>query len=261
MTAVLASPFVERRRRAAELAERWPFAAEVLRVYSTIAAVQADAFEAARDDPPATLDAAPGWIAERVIPRVIAATVAVAPEPLVAEAQSLLYGGDAAGVVAAWLAEEELPPARAFLARAASAPVLEAAPGLLPPPLEPSPRRCPACGALPQVSIFTSSGEALVTGQRRLQCSRCAATWSYARMTCAGCGEDISSRLPILADHDAFPHLRVDACDTCRTYLISVDQAKEPSAVPLVDELAALPLDLAARERGLRKVTPNLVGM
>ena len=261
MTAVLASPFAERRRRAAELAERWSYAAEVLRVYAAIAAVQEEAFAAAQAEPPATLDAALALVAERVMPRVIAATVAAAPEPLAAEAQTLLYGGDLAAPAAAWLAGEELTPARAFLARAATAPILEAVPGLLPPPLEASPRRCPACGALPQLSLFTQSGEALLTGQRRLHCSRCATTWSYPRMTCAGCGENSTGRLPILADHDAFPHLRVDGCETCRTYLVTVDLAREPQAVPVVDELAALPLDLVARERGLRKITPNLVGM
>jgi formate dehydrogenase maturation protein FdhE len=30
--------------------------------------------------------------------------------------------------------------------------------------------------------------------------------------------------------------------------------------VPIVDELAALPLDFAAAERGYRKITPNVMG-
>jgi formate dehydrogenase maturation protein FdhE len=57
-----------------------------------------------------------------------------------------------------------------------------------------------------------------------------------------------------------FPNLRVAGCDTCRRYLIEVDLAQDGRAVPEVDELAALPLDLYAADQGLTKVTPNLMG-
>jgi len=57
-----------------------------------------------------------------------------------------------------------------------------------------------------------------------------------------------------------FPHLRIAGCQTCRRYLIEVDLAREGRAVPEVDELAALPLDLYAADQGLTKVTPNLMG-
>ena len=46
----------------------------------------------------------------------------------------------------------------------------------------------------------------------------------------------------------------------CRRYLLTVDLPKDPSAVPVVDELAALPLDLFVQERGFKKITPNLMG-
>jgi FdhE protein len=57
-----------------------------------------------------------------------------------------------------------------------------------------------------------------------------------------------------------FPHLRIDACATCERYLLDVDLSRDPRAVPEVDELAALPLDLYAAEHGLSKITPNLMG-
>jgi FdhE protein len=57
-----------------------------------------------------------------------------------------------------------------------------------------------------------------------------------------------------------FPHIRIEACDTCRRYLLNIDLAADPAAVPVVDELAALPLDLYARERGYSKIIPNLMG-
>jgi FdhE protein len=110
------------------------------------------------------------------------------------------------------------------------------------------------------VSVFVDSGEALVTGQRRLICARCANEWVYPRMTCVACGETEGSRLVVLADPDQLPHLRVDACERCKRYIVSVDARLEGHAVPIVDEIAALPLDMTAVERGFTKVTPNLMG-
>ena len=56
------------------------------------------------------------------------------------------------------------------------------------------------------------------------------------------------------------PHLRVDACERCKRYIVSVDARLEGHAVPVVDELAAIPLEISAVERGFTKVTPNLMG-
>jgi formate dehydrogenase maturation protein FdhE len=79
-------------------------------------------------------------------------------------------------------------------------------------------------------------------------------------MTCVACGETEGSKLVVLADPEQLPHLRVDACERCKRYIVSVDARLEGHAVPVVDEIAALPLDIAAVERGFTKVTPNLMG-
>ena len=147
-------------------------------------------------------------------------------------------------------------------------------------------RHCKTCGGVPQLSYFAVASEDLAAGGRFLLCSRCHSTWSYARMTCPGCGEDSSSRLPIfneegnasgergsvvrglegrLGDHRkestaVFPHIRIEACESCRGYLLNIDLLADPDAVPIVDEIAALPLDLYAGERGFSKITPNLMG-
>ena len=60
--------------------------------------------------------------------------------------------------------------------------------------------------------------------------------------------------------HLTFPHIRVEACAGCRRYLIDLDLGRNPRAVPEVDELTALPLDLYAAEQGFSKITPNLMG-
>ena len=103
----------------------------------------------------------------------------------------------------------------------------------------------------------SASDEALVTAPRYLLCSRCHHAWVFSRMTCAGCGEQSGSKLPIYGETERLPHLRVDACDSCGRYLVTVDLRKDPGAVPIVDELAAAPLDLYAREQRQAKDRPE----
>jgi len=113
---------------------------------------------------------------------------------------------------------------------------------------------------LPQLSYFAVSGEPLVSGPRYLVCSRCATNWVFSRMTCAGCGEATGTKLPIFQEQERFPHVRVDGCRSCRRYLLTFDLRRDTRTVPVVDEIAALPLDLYAIDQGLTKITPNLLG-
>jgi formate dehydrogenase maturation protein FdhE len=85
--------------------------------------------------------------------------------------------------------------------------------------------------------------------------------WVFPRLACPACGETGAGRLPIFAEAERFTHIRVDGCETCDRYLLTVDLRKDPDAVPIVDELAALPLDLYAQERGMAKITANMMGM
>jgi len=74
------------------------------------------------------------------------------------------------------------------------------------------------------------------------------------------CGEEEFERLVFLTTEE-FPHVRINACDTCHTYFKEVDLVKELAAVPVVDEIATMPLDVVAVERGYRKLEVNLIGM
>ena len=51
-----------------------------------------------------------------------------------------------------------------------------------------------------------------------------------------------------------------EARDTCRFYLSTVDLTKDGHAIPLVDDLAAIPLSLWAHEHGYLRLQPNLLG-
>ncbi len=56
-------------------------------------------------------------------------------------------------------------------------------------------------------------------------------------------------------------HIRLEACETCRTYLKSVDLTKDGFAVPDVDEIATVALNLWAEEQGYTKIETNVLGM
>ena len=274
---IRASPWAAGRRRARALRGRHTFAADPLTLYLALLDVWEEASAAAAADRPEDLA---GWAVRRVLPRVVAVTAEAGPAPL-AESLSPLADhrgpGAAVDLMAAWLAGEELVPVERYLARVTLRGPLEALDAGVACAADPSPRgerRCPRCGGPPQLSFRTDSGDHLVSGHRRLQCARCGESWSFSASTCAYCGETAGARRTVYTEHRdgprvgrgesgdvTFPHLRVEACATCRRYLIDVDLGHDPHAVPEVDELAALPLDLHAVELGFSKITPNVMGV
>ncbi len=255
-----ANPWPQRRERAAELATRYPHAEAMLRLYQALVPVQEEAYLEARSVRP-PLEDIPEFAVQRVLPGIVDATVATGPARLRDGVVSLFASADLTDVVRRWLAAEHTTPVETYLARACASPILET----LPAPAqqtgeESSDRHCPSCAGLPQLSYFSISGEALVSGPRYLLCSRCATSWIFSRMTCASCGEETGARLPIFQEPEQFPHVRVDGCQSCHKYLLTFDLRRETRAVPVVDELAAFPLDLYAIDQGLTKITPNLLG-
>jgi hypothetical protein len=277
--------WAERRRRVGELRARQGFARQLLDFYGALLGVQEHACDEARSARPAP-ESLCAYVAETVFAPVVDVSVAVGPDRLRSDVIRTVREKDPRDIVRGWMANEDQPMVERFLARASLGPVLEA----LGPDVRAAcdgPRdanHCPDCGGPPQLSFFATSGDDLATGPRLLLCARCGATWGFARMTCAGCGEDSSAKLnifsergttsgergsivrglpgsrPVAEDNPVFPHMRIEACDSCRSYLLSVDMATDPAAVPLVDELAAIPLDLYARERGYSKIVLNLMG-
>jgi FdhE protein len=264
------SPLAARSQRAEELRERHPFGAELLTLYLALAPVQEDVWRRVRDTPPPPPAELARWAATRILPGVVEATVAAGPAPL-REAVVSRFGDPAIdNALAGWLAGADLDPVDRYLARASLAPALEAlgerAGDVCDP--EDGHELCPICGGRPQLSVVADSGEPLVTGRRSLLCSRCVSSWDYTRSACPACGESDEARLLVYAEHwggtgpdkAVFPHLRIAGCESCRSYLIEVDLGRDGRAVPEVDELAAIPLDLYAADQGLTKVTPNLMG-
>jgi len=116
---------------------------------------------------------------------------------------------------------------------------------------------CPLCSAKPQVGVLRPEGYG---AKRSLVCSLCSTEWEYLRILCPVCGEDRFDQLSVFTA-TGFEHVRVETCESCRTYLKTVDLTKTGLAVPVVDELATIPLDLWAKEHGYVKLEPNLLGI
>lgn len=122
---------------------------------------------------------------------------------------------------------------------------------------EASPPLCPFCGARPQLAVLRPEGDG---AKRFLLCSMCGTEWFFRRVLCPNCAEENKDRLPVFVAQE-FDYVRVDACDTCRTYIKSIDLSKNGKAVPVVDELATVSLNLWAQENNYKKVQPNLFGI
>ena len=127
---------------------------------------------------------------------------------------------------------------------------VQAAPGF--------PARCPHCRRPPLVALLQDEPE--TRGGRYLFCSLCSTAWRFPRATCPACGETRAEQLRY-HETDAWPHLRVEECASCRTYLKGLDLRADGLAAPAVDELASVELDLWADEQGLAKLQRNLFGL
>jgi formate dehydrogenase accessory protein FdhE len=114
---------------------------------------------------------------------------------------------------------------------------------------------CPFCKRKPALGVLRPLGEG---GQRLLMCSLCFGEWEFRRILCPGCGEGDPAKLPVYTAEE-LQHVRVECCDSCKTYIKTVDFTKSALGEPIVDEIASVPLDLWAQGRGYRKAQVNLM--
>jgi hypothetical protein len=138
-----------------------------------------------------------------------------------------------------------LQPYVAFLARQ-----------LAVPPMTGTPLECPLCGGRPLLGVLRPEGDG---GKRWMVCSFCGHEWEFRRIFCAACGEEDEKKLPVYVAEQV-PQVRVEACDTCKYFVRTIDLTKDGNAVPVVDDLAAIPLTLWAHEHGYTRLEPNLLG-
>jgi FdhE protein len=160
-------------------------------------------------------------------------------------------------LAAAWEGGEALDPAARFYARALLQPYAEYLASRGHVNVAPASSTCPFCNARPVAGVLRGEGDG---GKRWLLCSLCSTEWEYRRVLCPGCGEENKDKLPIYRAAE-FPGVRVDACDSCHTYLKSIDLTKDGHAIPVVDEIATVALNIWAEEHDYVKLETNLLGM
>lgn len=273
----------QRIARARELAGRYPFAAQGLRFYEQITGFQKTLYESLAAGRGAAQPARPpGSLREELelilllpwFASFLSFVEDIAPSPLAEAAATLraeegerweevldefwrlgAEGAAAAGRLTApefLLAWTFLQPYAEVLADRTERPL-----GSETPEVRGTPPLCPLCASRPLVGVLRPLGDG---GKRSLVCSLCATEWEFRRIVCPACGEEDVEKLPVYVAEE-LPHVRVEACDTCRHYLKTIDMTKDGLAVPVVDELAALPLSLWAAEKEYSKVCPNLLGI
>jgi formate dehydrogenase maturation protein FdhE len=250
-------------RRAEQLASDGGPAESLLTFYARLLRSQQTLYESLKTQALGAFDRDLAFIRPAAWP-LVREVGAHGPEPLAADARRLLANGES--TVDEMLAEYWREPTdRQFFAKAILQPYAQSLVerGVTPRDRGPSrvENRCPRCGGAPQLSILetplVAPGEG---GTRLLLCATCLTPWPFRRVVCPQCGEEDERKLGYFQS-PTFEHVRVDACESCRRYLKSIDLGRFGLAVPIVDEVAGAALDLWARDRGYEKIELNLVGL
>ena len=264
--------------RARTLAAIRPAAAEALAFYAAVAEYQKSLVSADPEEPRTrgsevrsrplveTLDLGAVLAA---IPNFLAWLPRVAPARLAESATGLrrFERDQWLHLVHSYLADdgrdiEEADRALRFVVEAVLQPFVEQAaiaePACqLPKPEARGPIRCPFCNALPVVGVLREEGHG---AKRTLVCALCLTEREYLRIVCPSCGEQQFDALPVYTA-DQFEYVRIEACDRCRSYLKTIDLTKDGLAVPVVDDIASVSMDLWARDRGYVRLRANLLGL
>ena len=95
---------------------------------------------------------------------------------------------------------------------------------------------------------------------RTLICALCGYEWQSLRIKCPACGEEDPKKLPVFSAQERLG-ARVEACETCRGYVKSIDLTLDARQIPEIDDLATLALDLWAAEQGFERLEPGLAGV
>jgi FdhE protein len=238
----------DRIARATELAKIYPGASTLLNFYRDLAHLQKQVFDDVRSRGETDVRAL-----ARHFPALIELVRRSGPESLADSSSKLTEEL----LAEHWEGTAEYDPAGRFFARVLLQPYAEYLASRGDIHVDTTPSTCPFCNARPVVAVLRGEGDG---GKRSLLCSMCATEWLYRRVVCPSCGEENKDKLPIYIAAE-LDYVRVDACDSCQTYLKAVDLTKNGHAVPVVDEIATVALNIWAEEHGYSKLEPNLLGM
>ncbi|MBU1564295.1 MAG: formate dehydrogenase accessory protein FdhE [Proteobacteria bacterium] len=114
--------------------------------------------------------------------------------------------------------------------------------------------RCPLCSA--QAALAS-----IIEGPKRLlHCSFCGTTGPYRFIGCPNCESTDTATLNTIVSEDE-PGFRIATCDACHTYVKVVENpALKEMAIDLAD-LASIPLDIVAQDKGYARMAPNPISL
>ncbi|MGE5347342.1 MAG: formate dehydrogenase accessory protein FdhE [Acidithiobacillales bacterium] len=118
---------------------------------------------------------------------------------------------------------------------------------------------CPFCAGRPIVSFRRSEPESQ-GGTRYLVCGLCGTEWPFGRIRCPTCQEADPPKLPAFQS-EAHKGVRIEACDTCRRYVKSIDLTLDMRPIPEVDDVGSIAMDLWAIEQGYTRCEPGWAGI
>ena len=99
---------------------------------------------------------------------------------------------------------------------------------------------------------------------RKYTCPRCHLAFvsrkSPKSIRCPACGEEDPGKLPFFTAplHEG---VRIEACDSCKIYVKSIDLSLDARRVPEIDDLVSLSMDLWATEHAYVRMEPGLAGL
>lgn len=183
------------------------------------------------------------------------------PEALAQQARARLREDEAVArerLLVFWTGDQ--PSREDYLSRALLRPYVEVlAEMAIAPDRAHAPGRCPFCGGLPWVAARRPLSEA-DGAQRVLGCALCGGEWPFSRIRCPACAEQEPERLPSFQS-ESHPGVRIEACEVCRRYVKSIDLTLDGRAIPEVDDLVSLDMDIWAAEQGFERIEPGLAGL
>lgn len=113
---------------------------------------------------------------------------------------------------------------------------------------------CPLCSAHPALTSVMEGPK------RNLHCSFCGTSGPYRFIGCPNCETVDSTQLNTILSDDE-PGFRIVTCDACQTYVKAIEQPFITRMGFDLADMASLPLDIIAQEKGYARLAPNPISL
>lgn len=114
--------------------------------------------------------------------------------------------------------------------------------------------RCPLCSARPALATIVEGPK------RHLHCSFCSTSGTFRFIGCPNCQATDAALLTTIESEDE-PGFRVVTCDGCKTYVKVMESSILQEMTIDQADLASLPLDIVAQEKGYVRLSPNPIAL